>query len=84
MMDVLQVVGALLILAGFIAAQSGALSPHSLPYLVLNLAGGALLTWIAFDEQDWGFLLLESVWTVVSAWSLGQLLLRGRPPAVSH
>ena len=84
MMDVLQVVGALLILAGFVGSQSGTLSPHSVAYLVLNLAGGGLLTWIAFDEQDWGFLLLETVWTVVSAWGLAQLLVRGRPPAVTH
>ena len=84
MMDVLQVVGALLILAGFVAAQSGALSPHSVAYLALNLAGGALLTWIAFDERDWGFLLLETVWTLVSGWGLAQLLLRGRPRPVGH
>lgn len=79
-MDVLQVVGALLILAAFVASQSGAQSPHSVPYLGLNLAGAGLLTWIAFDERDWGFLLLESVWTLVSAWGLGQLFLRGRAP----
>src|SRR6185436_18745186 len=48
MMDVLQVVGALLILAAFIAAQSGTLATHSVPYLALNLAGAGLLTWIAF------------------------------------
>ena len=83
MMDVLQVVGALLILAAFIAAQYGALSTHSVPYLVLNLAGAGLLTWIAFDDRDWGFLLLESVWTLVSAWGLAQGL-RGRPPADAH
>jgi hypothetical protein len=76
-MDVLQVAGALLILAAFVAAQYGALSPRSRPYLLLNLAGSALLTWIAFDERDWGFLLLESVWALVSAWGLGQLLVRG-------
>jgi hypothetical protein len=83
MMDVLQVVGALLILAAFIAAQYGALSTRSVPYLVLNLAGAGLLTWIALDDRDWGFLLLESVWTLVSAWGLAQVL-RGRPPAGAH
>ena len=83
MMDVLQVVGALLILAAFIAAQSGTLATHSVPYLALNLAGAGLLTWIAFDDRDWGFLLLESVWTLVSAWGLAQGL-RGRPPAGAH
>jgi hypothetical protein len=84
MMDLLQVAGALLILAAFVAAQYGVLSPRARLYLVLNLAGSALLTWIAFDDRDWGFLLLESVWAVVSAWGLAQVLLRGRAPGVPH
>jgi len=74
MMDVLQVVGALLILAAFIAAQSGTLATHSVPYLALNLAGAGLLTWIAFDDRDWGFLLLEGTWALVSLLSLGARL----------
>ena len=78
-----QLVGAILILVPFVAAQFGWLSPHAIAYLVLNLLGAAVLAAIAAVGEDWGFLLLEAVWTAVSAWSLMQVL-RGRSPAGAH
>lgn len=83
MADLIQIVGAILILVAFAASQRGALAVHAKSYLVLNLLGAAILTGIAWDERDWGFLLLESVWTLVSGWSLVQVL-RGREPAGAH
>ncbi len=80
MSDVLQIFGAILILVAFAANQRGALGAHARSYLVLNLVGSAVLAWVALDGRDWGFLLLEGVWALVSAWSLMQVL-RGRPPA---
>ena len=70
MEDVIQVVGAVLILTAFIAAQRGAMSPQSLVYLWLNLIGSATLAVLAARHSDWGFLLLEGVWALVSAWGL--------------
>ncbi len=68
--QVVQIVGALLILAGFTAAQLGKLSVESRPYLVLNLLGSVILAYLAIVEQQWGFVLLETVWAIVSAWGL--------------
>jgi hypothetical protein len=70
--QLVQVVGALLILSAFAAAQFGAMNPHSRVYLVLNLVGSAVLAVLALDERQWGFLLLESVWAAVSLWGLIQ------------
>jgi len=81
--QVVQVAGSLLILIAFGATQFGRMSPSSLVYLVLNLVGSAVLAVLAFEERQWGFLLLESVWALVSAWGLVQLS-RGRPPAAGH
>ena len=78
-----QVVGALLILAAFIAAQRGTLSAHSLAYLALNLVGSAILTVVAAVEWDLGFLLLEAVWALVSLWGLVAVA-RGRTPTTAH
>ena len=78
--QVIQVVGALLILAGFAAAQFGWLRVDSATYLVLNLIGSLVLTYLALEERQWGFLLLESVWAAVSAWSLVRVI-RGLPVA---
>ena len=82
LLDVLQVGGAILILIAFIAAQRGAMSPQARSYLVLNLVGSALLAYLALHDEDWGFVLLETVWAVVSAWGLIQVM-RGRATAAS-
>jgi hypothetical protein len=71
----IQVGGALLILAAFTAAQSGRLDPHARSYLALNLVGSAILTYDALCGHEWEFFVLESVWALVSARSL----VRGPP-----
>lgn len=68
--QLVQIVGALLILAGFVAGQVGLLRVDSRPYLWLNLAGSLILTVDAWRGRQWGFVLLEAVWAVVSAWGL--------------
>ena len=79
----LQIVGALLILAGFGAAQAGRLSPHSYAYLGVNLVGSALLAVLAFVEHQWGFVLLETAWAAISLWGLFALL-SGRSRTALH
>ena len=68
--QLVQIVGALLILAGFVAGQVGLLRLDSRPYLWLNLTGSLILTVDAWRGRQWGFVLLEAVWAVVSAWGL--------------
>lgn len=75
-----QVLGALLILVAFAALQTGHMRPDSHTYVVLNLLGSAVLAALALLEEQWGFLLLEGVWALVSAWSLWRLA-RGLPIA---
>ena len=78
-----QVIGSLLVLAGFALAQRGVLDQKSLTYLVLNLIGSAVLTMEAILERQWGFLLLEGVWAIVSAVSLVGVL-RGARSSISN
>ena len=68
--QLLQVAGALLILVAFAATQFGRLGQRSPSYLILNLVGSALLAYLALIEEQWGFLLLEAVWALVSLWGL--------------
>jgi hypothetical protein len=68
--QLVQVIGALLILTAFAAAQFGRLDQRSVSYLVLNLIGSVILAVLAAVEEQLGFLLLESIWAIVSAWSL--------------
>jgi hypothetical protein len=81
--QIVQVLGALLILLAYAAAQFGALNQHSRVYLVLNLVGSAVLAVLAWYEDQWGFLLLEGVWALISLWGLFQVQ-RGQPPAEVH
>jgi uncharacterized membrane protein len=68
--QVIQVVGAVLILIAFTAVQLDQMRPDSRLYLALNLVGSAILAVLALIGSQWGFVLLESVWAVVSAWGL--------------
>ncbi len=68
--QLIQVVGALFILAAFAAVQFDRMRPDSRLYLALNLVGSVILAALALHGSQWGFLLLEGVWAVVSAWGL--------------
>ncbi len=84
MLELIQIIGAILILVPFVASQRGVMSAGSLTYLWLNLLGATTLAVLAAIGNDWGFLLLEGVWAAVSAWTLIERA-RGRPArVVSH
>ncbi|MBA2521710.1 MAG: hypothetical protein H0V25_00110 [Solirubrobacterales bacterium] len=76
MEQAVQIVGAILILVAYAGAQFGRLDQRSISYLVLNLIGSAILAVLAALESQYGFLLLEGVWAIVSAWSLSAELRR--------
>ena len=66
MRQIISLLGALLILVPFAASQVGRLRTMSLTYQVLNLIGGGTLATIAVLERQYGFILLEGVWAVMS------------------
>jgi len=68
--QVVQVIGALMILVAYAAAQSGRWKTDAPVYLWLNLVGSLILAVLAAMSENWGFLLLEGVWAIVTAISL--------------
>jgi hypothetical protein len=65
-------VGSLLILGAFVGSQLRKMKPSDQSYILLNLAGSSVLAIVAALEAQWGFLLLEGVWALVSLWSMMQ------------
>ncbi len=70
MEQAIQIIGALLVLFGYISAQTGRVDGRGQPYLLINLAGSALLALTAGFGQQWGFLILNGTWAVISAVNL--------------
>jgi len=82
----LQLLGAILILAAFGASQRDYLDVHSLPYLLANVLGTAILGTIALLGGQWGFVLLQFTWCAVSLWGIAAHLrapraVKGATPA---
>ena len=87
--QVVQLVGAVLIVSAYVATQQNRLRLDSVQFLAMNTVGAGILTVVAAMNRDLGFLLLESVWTWVSARGLRRAIKaregtkRGKPPGRS-
>ncbi len=70
MSQIVQIAGAVAILVPFVLAQFRVLSTQSLIYILLNFLGSAVLASLALQGRQWGFVLLEGTWALVSLWGL--------------
>jgi hypothetical protein len=66
MIQIVSIIGSLLILAAYTGNQIRWIGPSNLSYALLNFIGSVILGAVAVIEQQWGFLLLEGVWSLVS------------------
>lgn len=70
LIQLVSLAGAMTILAAFTLQQMGRWQPQDRVYLLCNAFGAFTLTVVAWIEQQWGFLLMEGVWTLVSLYGL--------------
>lgn len=64
--DIVGVTGATLVLIGFILAQTHRLRDEDIRYDGLNALGSALLLWYAYLLSSYPFMILNTVWLLVS------------------
>lgn len=76
--QVVSIVGAILILAAFTAQQLQRLDAETKTYQMLNLIGGFCLCTAAIAVRQYGFIMLEGSWTVVSAWGVWRVVRRSQ------
>lgn len=74
----ISVIGALLILGAFAANLLQWMNTSNLWYSLLNLVGSAILLVVAILDQQFGFILLEGAWGLVSLWGIITVLWGGR------
>lgn len=65
-----QMAAAILVLIAFVLAQFGRWRTQGWSYLLFNFIGSAILATDAWAGSQWGFVLLEGVWALVSLWSI--------------
>jgi threonine/homoserine/homoserine lactone efflux protein len=58
--------GAVLVLAGYVALQRGWLAREDRAFNLLNCVGAAVLTWVAIEDRRAGFIILEGAWALLS------------------
>ena len=74
--QIVSLVGAILIIIAFAAQQLGRLAAETKTYQILNLTGGFCLFVAALATVQYGFILLEGMWTVASAYGLWRVTRR--------
>ncbi|HXI12519.1 MAG TPA: hypothetical protein VNM92_07720 [Thermoanaerobaculia bacterium] len=75
--QILSITGALLVLTAFVANQMKKLDRETVAYQLLNFLGGTALLITAIESVQYGFILMEGAWAIVSFWGL--VTLRKRP-----
>ncbi|MEB3200862.1 MAG: hypothetical protein VKK62_10085 [Synechococcaceae cyanobacterium] len=75
-------VGATMQLAVYALMQVGRLASSSYPYQLANVIGSFLMTIVATINHEYGFILMEAVWFLTSAYGLVRLI-QSRPDPAS-
>jgi hypothetical protein len=72
--QVVSIVGAVMILSAYAAAQMKRLRAETVAYQLLNFAGGTCLCIVAIAARQYGFIILEGTWAVLSGFGLWRVM----------
>ena len=71
--QVVSLIGAVLILSAYAAQQMKRMQAESVAYQSMNLVGGVCLCVVAVAARQYGFIVLEGTWAVLSGWGLWKI-----------
>lgn len=74
--QVVSLLGAVMQLLAYALMQLGRLASASYPYQLANVIGSLLMTIVATLNREYGFILMEAVWCLTSAYGLISLIRR--------
>jgi hypothetical protein len=74
--QIISFVGAILILTAYGALQLNRLATGTITFQVLNLFGGIFLCITAVALRQYGFILVEGLWAVLSVVGLWRVVIR--------
>jgi hypothetical protein len=74
--QVISIIGAVLILVAYAALQLNRLQADTVAFQTLNLFGGIFLCITAVAMLQYGFILVEGLWAVLSAAGLWRVVTR--------
>lgn len=66
LIQAISLVGACVVLYAFFMQQQGGWQATEARYLACNFVGTAVLTVVAWIGSQWGFVLVEAIWAIVS------------------
>jgi hypothetical protein len=68
--QLIQIVGALLNMGAFALLHFEIAPSSALRYLIPNWFGSVLLVMSAYVDRQWGFLMLEGAWVIVTGYAI--------------
>jgi hypothetical protein len=82
--ELIEIVGALLNMGAFALLHFEIAASSALRYLIPNWLGSVLLVISAYADRQWGFLMLEGAWVLVTGYAIAGRIARRQPRATTH
>jgi hypothetical protein len=82
--ELIQIIGALLNMGAFALLHFEIASSSALRYLIPNWVGSVLLVASAYVDRQWGFLMLESAWVLVTGYAVTAKVLGRQARTTTH
>ena len=74
LIQILSLIGAFFCLIAYVGHQLKWMDSSKLAYNLLNAMGSGILAYLAFKPFQAGFLMMETVWALISIYALYRLL----------